>query len=278
MTRATRAGLIKFALLTGAADSHTAGIACAAQDGIKIGIEDIIIGVLELAETTNTWTDVTATSYNTIAGKLLCPTSANDTIVVWWMVTEPSPSAGLLVDSPFVRAEVGTGALANTAITIAGINGGASPSPFAALDILIAAIEINTTTGAWTDRTANTTITAENEVKCSDSTNGNMLFVIWMDLTGPRAFSSLNLQFGIATMDASPTQYPSSATLTGINDEDTLLVALEVDETDYNVIDELTSVITVDADDTLTVSEPSPVASAESKILCFYHKANDLAA
>lgn len=264
MTRATRAGLIKFAILTGAADSATAGITCAAGDGVAITTDDILIGVLELAQTTNVWTDVSSDS-TIITGKVKCPESANDKIAVWWLAR----NAGLQVSSPFVAAEVGAGALANTAITITGI---------AVADVLIAAIEIDATTGAWTDRTANTTITAASEVKCSDSTNGNSLFVIYMDLTGPRSFSALNLQFGIATIDSSPSTDPSSATLTGVNAEDILLVALVVDETDYDALDELTSVSSVASDDTLTVDEPSPTATAGSKILCFYQKTNDLAA
>ncbi len=272
MTRATRAGLIKFALLSGAADSSTAGITCAAGDGVAITTDDILICVMELQASDNVWTDVTASS-SIIAGKVKCPESNTDTIAVLWLAT----NAGLQVSSPFVAAEVGVGALANTAITIAGINGGASPSPFAALDILIAAIEIDTTSGAWTDRTATTTITAEDEVKCSDSTNGNALFVIWMDLTGPRGFSALNLRFGIATIDSSPVAFPSSATLTGINSDDVPLVNLVVDETDYDALDELTSVISVASDDTLTVNEPSPTAFAGAKIFCLYQKSNDLA-
>lgn len=263
MTRATRAGLIKFALLTGAADSSTAGITCAAGDGIAITTDDILICVMELAQTTNVWTDVTETS-SIIAGKVKCPESANDIIAVLWLAT----NAGLQVSSPFVAAEVGAGALANTNITITGIE---------TSDVLIAAIEINTTSGAWTDRTATTTITAADTVQCSDSTNTNALFVIYMDLSGPRGFSALNLQFGIATIDSSPSTDPSSATLTGINSNDVPLVNLVVDEIDYDALDEVTGVTSVASDDTLSINEPSPTATAGAKIFCLYQKSEDLA-
>lgn len=265
MERAVRAGLIKFALVDGAADSATAGISVTAKDGVAITTDDIIIGAMELATTTNAWTDVTSDSAIIAGGKITCPASASDKIAVWWIAR----NAGLQVASPFIAAEVGDGTLADTDITIAGIE---------TSDVLICAIEINASTGAWTDRTDTTSVTENDVVQCTASTNGNSLFVMYMDLSGPKAYSSLNLQFGIATVDSSPSTDPSSATLTGINDEDTILVALTVDETDYDALDELTSVITVSADNTLTVDEPSPTATAGSKILCFYQKANDLAA
>lgn len=263
MERATRAGLIKFALLTGAADSSTAGITCAAQDGIALAVGDILIGVINLTQTTNLWVDVTATS-SIIAGKLKCPESNNDVIAVWWMAATSSVGQ---VASPFLAAEVGAGALGATAITIAGVE---------TSDVLVSVIEIDVTSGAWTDRTDNSEITDSDEIKCSDSTNGNSVFAMYMDLTGPRAFAAVNIQMGIATIDSSASTDPSVATLTGINAEDVVLVALVVDETDYDVIDELTSLITVSADDTLEVDEPSPFATSGSKILVFYQKSNDL--
>jgi hypothetical protein len=261
MTRAVRAGLIKFALLTGAADSSTAGITCTAGDGTAISANDELIGVLELAQTTNAWTDTTASS-SISTTKLLCPASANDVVAVWWMACD----AGLQVDSPFVSAEVGAGALANVSITISGIT---------EEDTLISVIEINASTGAWTDRTAASSIYAANAIRCTSSTNGNSVFVMWMDAS-PRAFAALNLQMRVGTIDSSPSTDPSSATVTGINSNDVPLVVLCVDETDYDALDELTSVTTVAADDTLTIDEPSPTASAGAKLLVFYQKSNDL--
>lgn len=265
MTRAVRAGLIKFAIVSGATDSATVGLTVAAGDGVAITTSDILVGVMELATTTNVWTDVTADSAIIAGGKITCPESNTDKIAVWWMARD----AGLQVDSPFVASEVGVGALANVAIAIAGIS---------TSDILIAAVEIDTSSGAWTDRTAATSITAASEVKCTESTNGNALFVMYMDLSGPRSFSSLNLQFGIGTIDSSPSTDPSSATLTGVNADDVLLVVLCVDETDYDALDDFTSTTSIAADDTLTIDEPSPTATAGAKLLCFYQKSNDLAA
>jgi len=264
MTQATRAGLIKFALCTGSAASATTGIACTAKDGVKITMNDILIAVMEVQASDSVWTDVTDSSAIIAGNKIQCPESNTDMIAVLWLATD----AGLQVSSPFVAAELGIGALANVAITISGI---------AVADVLIAAIEIDTTSGAWTDRTDKTTIDAANVVKCTESTDGNSLFVLYMDLTGPRAFSSLNLQFGIATIDSSPSSEPSTATLTGVNDEDVLLVALVVDEASYEALDELTSVSSVSADDTLIIDCPSPAGTAGAKIFCLYQKTLDLA-
>jgi hypothetical protein len=266
MTQATRAGLIKFAFVSGAADSATAGIAVAAQDGVAITTSDILIGVLELATTTNAWDEITADAEIIAGGKVTIPNSASDTVAIWWMATD----AGRQVASPFVASEVGAGAGSSSDITITGI---------ATSDLLISVIEIDATTGAWTDRTGNSSITDADTIQCSDSTAGNSVWCMYMDRTGPRAFSSLNLQVGIATIDASPTLQPSTATLTGVRVGDTVLVALTVDETDYDILDEFASLITVASDDEILITgEPSPTsATAGSKMLCFYQKANDLA-
>lgn len=265
MTRATRAGLIKFALVDGAADSATAGLTVEAGDGTSIGADDILIGVMELATTTNAWTDVTDDSAVLEAGTVTCPASGSDKIAVWWMAVDEEQQ----VASPFVMASVGAGAGAGKTADI-------DATGISETDDIIAAIEINTTTGAWTDRTSATSITEDDVVQCTASTVGNMLFVMWMDLSGPRAFSSLNLQFGIATIDSSPTSDPSSATLTDIKAEDTVLVALIVDETDYDALYEVTDEVSVASDGVLTVDEPSPTATGGAKILCFWQKANDL--
>jgi len=265
MTRATRAGLIKCAVLVGANDSATAGIVTAAQDGTAISTDDILIAVLELKDSTNAWADITSTTDIIAGGKITCPDSADDNIFVLWMAT----NAGLQVSSPFIAAGVGVGAVGNTAIAITGIEES---------DVIIAAIQIDTTDGLWTDRTDNTTISDDGEVKCSDSTNTDDLFVIWMDLTGPRGFSAVNLQFGIATLDSSPSSNPSSATLTDIKAEDTILVALIADETDYDAMQEVASVVSVTSDGVIAVDEPDPAttATAGSKIFCIWQKANDL--
>src|SRR4030042_429222 len=80
----TRSALLKFALLTGAADSSTAGITCTAKDGTAIAVGDQLIAVVNIAVTTNLPTNDTASS-SILAGKIKCPNSATDVVAVWWM-------------------------------------------------------------------------------------------------------------------------------------------------------------------------------------------------
>ena len=264
MTRATRAGLIKFALVTGAGNSDTVGLAIAAEDGTAITLNDTIIGCVELAQTTNAPTDRTAASAIIAGGKITVPASANDVIVVWWMARD----ADRQVDSPFVQAAVGVGAGANASIICSGIN---------TTDLLISVVSINDATGgAWTDRTVNSIIYAANVVRCDQSTAGEHLFVMWMDRSGPRAFSSLNLQFGLANIDVSPNTDPSSATLAAIRVGDTPLVVLCTDEIDKDALYELAVVTSVVSDGVLAIDEPSPTATLGAELWVFWQKANDL--
>jgi hypothetical protein len=257
LDKAVDKALIKFALLTGAADSATVGITCTAGDGTALALRDKIIACVNIAVTENTVTDITANAGIIAGGKLTVPDSANDKVGVWWM----SCSAERQCSSPFIQSEIGTGALANTSITVTGIS---------LTDKLISVIEFNTSTGAWTDRTAASSIYAADTVRCTSSTNGNSIYVLWMDESGPRGFSSFLPRFGIATLDASPTAYPSTATLTGIKENEVILSVFCVDETDYDILDDLTSVTTASADDTLTISEPSPSMTVSAKLLVFY--------
>lgn len=264
MTLATRAGLIKFAILSGAGDSSTAGIACAAGDGTAITVNDRLVGVVELHGTTYLPTLRTASSAIIAGGKVTCPNSAGKVILVWWMARDAERQCS----SPFVQGAVGAGAGANTAITVSGIS---------TTDRLICVAEINASTGAWTDRTAASSITAANEIKCTSSTAGNSVFVMWMDLSGPRAFSALNLQLLLGTLDASPTSVPSSATVTGILTTDKPLVVLAVDETDADALAEFGSVSSVTATDTVAINDdsPSPTLTAGATLYVFYQKGND---
>jgi len=269
MTRATRAGLIKFAILAGAADSATAGIATAAKDGTAITENDVIIGCIELAETTNDKTDRTAASAIIAGGKITVPASANDVIAVWWMARD----AGQQVASPMVLAGDGDGTTAATAIAVTGIS---------MTDVLICSVSVHTTTGAWTDQTDKTTITDADEIKiATNDTSGQRIFVVWMDLSGPRGFSAMNLQFGLSNIDASGDVHPSYATLADILAEDVPLVVAVFDETDGDLLGEIAYYTTVDSDATLAIddsalTDPSPVDMAGAELLVFYQKSNDL--
>ena len=260
--KAVRAGLVKFALLTGAADSATAGITCTAGDGTAITLNDLIIGAIELAVTTNVWTDRSASCEIITGGKVTVPNSENDKVAVFWLARD----AGLQVDSPFVASGIGTGALANVSIPVTGI---------LTTDDLIAVIEVNTASGAWTDRTAASSIYTDGNVRCTSSTNGNTIYVLWMDQSGPRGFSAFHPRFYIGTIDTSPTTDPSSATVTGVDTTDKILSVLCVDETDYDILNDLTVYTTIAAADTVTIDEPSPTATSGAKLLVFVQKGVD---
>jgi hypothetical protein len=262
MTLAARAGLVKFDIVDGAADSATAGLAIAAADGTAITTDDTIIACIELAQTTNAWTDRTASAAIIAGNKITVPDSANDKIAVFWLAR----NAGLQVDSPFIAAMLVAGS--NTdAKTATGIAVG---------DTIIACIGIHGSTGAWTDRTTDCVITAADTITQAEDSSGETLLIIYMDQTGPRAFSALNLGFGIGTMDSSASSQPTTATITGIKVGDTPLVVLAVDETDYDALYELASYSSVSVDGTLDItSEPSPTATVGSKVLVLYQRAND---
>lgn len=263
MNRAVRAGIIKYGQIAGSADSSTVGLAMSAEDGVAITTSDTIIACIELAQTTNAKTDRTSASAIIAGGKITVPTSTNDVVACWWLAQD----AGLQVASPFIVSEIAVGTTALGATTIAGIS---------TTDIIISAISIHGTTGAWIDQTSDMVITASNTVTCANDLSGQSLWVMWMDLTG-RGFSALNLQFGLANIDTSNSTDPSLVTLTGIKDEDVPLVVLCLDETDGNILDEFTSVTSVSADDTLSITEPSPTASSGAELIVFYQKSNDLA-
>lgn len=269
MTRARVKALLKFAILTGAADSSTAGITCAAGDGTAITVSDEIVACYEMAQTSNAITDRTSTSAIIAGGKVTVPESADDRIAVWWLALD----AGLQVDSPYIGSGLGAGALANTDITISGI--GTS-------DVLISVVEINASSGLQTDRTAASTITAANTIRCTQSTNGNSVYVLYMDKSGPLAFSAMNLQFAVGTVDTSPSADPSpiagtsSAVVTGVKAGDTLLSVLAVDETDFDALYDLTPYCVVAGTNSIAIEEPSPTATVGAKLLVFWQKANDL--
>ncbi|KKK88936.1 hypothetical protein LCGC14_2738140, partial [marine sediment metagenome] len=189
--RAYDKALIKFAVFAGAADSATVGLDVDAEDGTAIVATDVILGCIEMAASTHAITDRTAASAIIAGGKITVPESDTDKIAVWWLSTDGQRQTA----SPYIKAEIGAGTTADTDITITGIKVG---------DEIISAVQVNTATGLWTDETGDTTITADNTVQSTNSTSNGSVFVIWMDRSGGQAYSALNLQFGIATVEASP--------------------------------------------------------------------------
>ena len=269
MTLAVRAGLVKFALVAGAADSSTAGISVAAEDGTAITANDTIIACIELATSTNDKTDRTVVAAIIAGGRITVPTSTSDVIAVWWLAA----AAGQQVSSPIILSGDADGAGGAVATTLTGIS---------TTDILICCVSVHSTTGAWTDQTSDTTISDADEITVANSTTGERIFAIWMDTSGPRGFAAMNVQFGMGNMDASPSDLPSEVTISAIKAEDVPLIVLAFDETDGDLLSDLSGEATITTDGTITiddtyvVSDPSPTDLAGADLLVFYQKSNDL--
>ena len=78
-----------------------------------------------------------------------------------------------------VKTGIGVGAGAGEAITIAP---GKSTDSLAVADSLIAVYSIHLTTGAWTNHTDTTTVTAVNTISIVAATTGEGIFMLWNDL------------------------------------------------------------------------------------------------
>ena len=250
----TRSALLKFALLTGASDSSTAGITCAAKDGTAIAVGDQLIAVVNLVTDDNTPTDDTASS-SIIAGKVKCPTSTNDLVAVWWMACT---SAADQMASPMIEGDLVDGANASTDIAVVGVK---------ASDSLICAIEIATSTGAWTDRTDTTSITADAVVQCSVATNSDTLLLMWHSLDNVTAEASMYLRFTLTNMGLSD---ESDITVTGIKTEDQVLACYATDESSALGLDEVSAEVTITEDDTIRIDQVSPTVTTGADLWVFW--------
>ena len=250
----TRSALIKFALLTGAADSSTVGITCAAKDGTTLAVGDQLIVVVNLAVTTNLPTRETGVSIGS-DGKLLCPTSTDDLVAVWWMACTSDADQQA---SPMIEGDLVDGALADTNMAASGIMTG---------DSLICAVEIAVTTGAWTDRTDTSSITSDGNVQCSVATSNDMMLLMWHAKDNVTAEASMYLRFTLATMGASD---GSDITVTGIKTEDEVLVCYATDEASALGLDEVAAEVEITEDDTIRIDQVSPTVTAGADLWVFW--------
>lgn len=250
----TRSALLKFALLTGAADSDTVGITCAAKDGTAIAVGDQLIAVVNIATTTNLPTDDT-TNASIIAGKVKTTASASDLVAVWWMACTSDADQ---MASPMIEGDLVAGAGAATGIAVSGIK---------ALDSLICSVEIATSTGAWTDRTDTTTITDDAEIECSVATTSDMLLLMWHAKDNVTAEASMYLRFDLANMGLSD---ESDITITGIKPEDEVLVCYATDEASALGLDEVAAEVVITEDDTIRIDQVSPTVTAGADLWVFW--------
>ena len=83
------------------------------------------------------------------------------------------PIKPIEIKAGLIKSALVTGAAADTDITVTGIKKG---------DHLIIVLESAATTALLTDRTANTTITADDTIQCSDDTSTDKLVIFWQPL------------------------------------------------------------------------------------------------
>jgi len=73
---------------------------------------------------------------------------------------------------PCLKFNVLDGAAANTNIAVTGIK---------TTDKIVFCLELATTSNDPTDRTANTEITSDGNIQCSDATTSDKLLLLWID-------------------------------------------------------------------------------------------------
>ena len=217
-----------------------------------IAVEDTLIAVQESAVTTADPTDRTAASSITSAGNIQCTAATtSDTLIVLF-----HDASGPGIDSPCIKAFLGTGNDADTNITVTGI---------ALEDTLLGVYELTSLDAVWTDRTATSSITAANTIQSTEAftnTTSDQCLTIYHDASG-RGINSASLKWGQCNGSA------TTSTLTGISTEDTLLLVLELAVTS-NIATDRTATTTITAANTLT----SGTSTVNDKLLVLYHDAS----
>lgn len=254
MTQAVPSALIRFALVSG--DTANTNIATADEAGNDILLGDTIIACIELVQTDNTPTDRTSTTVVTSNGNIQCSVStANDTLVVWWMAQTAAENQ---VASPKIMSVLVDGASGSTNITVTGIKTD---------DALISVLEHAVTTGAATDQTGDCSITSDGNIQCTNATDGDQLTVLWMSRTNVVANASVCVRFTLATMGLSD---DSEIAVTGIVAGDTVIAAFVLNETSALPEDEVKVDITEVGTDYIVIDQVSPTVTAGSDIWVFW--------
>lgn len=83
------------------------------------------------------------------------------------------PIKPIEIKAGLIKSALVTGAAADTDITVTGIKKG---------DHLIIVLESAASSALLTDRTATTTITADDTIQCSDDTSTDKLVIFWQPL------------------------------------------------------------------------------------------------
>jgi hypothetical protein len=160
--------------------------------------------------------------------------------------------------SPMIEGDLVAGAGASTSIAVSGIM---------LRDALISVVEVEVTSGAFTDRTAASSIYADGYIRCSAATTSDMLMVMWHAKDQATAEASMYLRFTLGTMGVSD---GSDITITGIKSDDEILVCYATDETSAEGLDEVAAEVEITDDDTIRIDQASPTITGGCKLWCFW--------
>jgi len=237
MSQAVASANLQLAIVTGG--DAAAELTCASVGGVSIGVNDEIVFAMEKAVTTEIMTDRTSAMSIPAAGKVACSAATNnDKLFVCWMAKD----AAVAIASPkLVVGVVAAGMSPNETLTLTGIDEN---------DELIAAFTINTTSGAFVDITATTTITGTDELTYPTGTDYPVLVFYW-DKTGAVANASFCPVATLVTGTLSP---GGTVAVTGITTEDEIICVLEFDSANATFVADLTATSSVSSDGYMAIT------------------------
>jgi len=239
---------LQFAIVDGAnADTD---ITVTALNGTSLAYGDVLVCVMEMAVTTNAWTDQTANCSIQSDGKLQCTNStASDRLfVLWEAATNALGYASFCIKSG-IDLSVSAG---QDTFDIAGIEAG---------DPVILCVGIDGTTGAMQDVTKWAICSNDGEVEIStwtDSDEGpspltfdDDVFCLYYDMNagGTGNLSDLaDTGHCLQPVVVSGAGADTNIAITGIVTDDRLVCVLELDGTDYNIVADRTSTSSITSD------------------------------
>ena len=229
---------LQFCIVSGT--TAATDITCATQAGVSMAYGDNLVSVVEMAQTTNIWTDRTSTSsIQSADDKLQCSVdTSNDTLFVLWEAsTATTAYSGYKIRSG-IDLVVSAGDLS---YDISGIEVG---------DIIIMAVGIDGTSGLMTDFTGYATITAAGEVDISvidlmsPLEMQDDIFVMYYDVSaggrGGMANQSSTAHCLVSEVVAGANANTNIA-VTNIATADRVVLALQTVAADANIVADRTS-------------------------------------
>ncbi len=174
---------------------------------------DTLIQVLEFSQTHYLPNDRTKQCTITSAGYIQCTlTTENDLLWVLW-----HDASGRGIASPCLKFSMVTADGSNPTTTNIAVTG------ITTKDTILACVQSEATTAAFSDETTTTTIPADGYILCSGAAAATVLWVLWHDVSG-QGRDSLCLRFTQAKAATQSTHY---VRVPGIQTSDVLLAVVE---------------------------------------------------